>query len=101
MLTSKQRAYLRGLANPMDTIFQVGKGGVGENLINQLKDALTARELIKIRVLETAGVTAKELAPELAESTDSECVQVIGSRITLYRRNAKEPKIVWNTSNPW
>ena len=93
MLTSKQRARLRALANPMETIFQVGKAGIGENLINQLSDALTARELIKIRVLETAGVPAKEVAAELAAATGAECVQVVGSRVTLYRRNEKEPRI--------
>ena len=93
-MTSKQRAYLRGLANPLDTILQVGKGGVNENVIKQVNDALTARELIKIRVLENSLYTAKEAAEEIAESCRCEVVQILGSRITLYRRNLKDPKIV-------
>ena len=93
-MTSKQRAYLRGLGNPLDTILQVGKGGVNENVIKQVDDALTARELIKIRVLENSLYTAKEAAEEIAESCRCEVVQILGSRITLYRRNLKDPKIV-------
>jgi RNA-binding protein len=92
-MTSKQRAYLRGKANGMETIFQIGKGGITDNLTNQLIDALHARELIKIRVLETAGTGAKEIAPDLASATQSECVQVIGSRIVLYKQNPETPKI--------
>ena len=94
MLTSKQRATLRGLANTMDTIFQVGKSGVVENTIAQVKDALEARELIKLRVLETCPVTAREAAQDLANKTNSEVVQVIGTRFVLYRRRDKDPKIV-------
>lgn len=87
MLTSKQRARLRALANPIDALFQIGKGGVSENLLAQLDDLLRVRELIKLRVLETAGAEAKEFAPALADALDAECVQVIGSKIVLYRRN--------------
>ena len=87
MLNSKQRARLRGQANGIDTILQVGKDGVSENLIVQADEALTARELIKLRVLENAPGKAKELAPLVAEATHSECVQVIGTRFVLYRRN--------------
>lgn len=93
MLTSKQRAYLRGIASTEDTIFQIGKGGIGENLISQVNDALKARELIKIKVLESAMVSAAEAAETLAESTKSEVVQVIGSKLTLFKRNPQEPKI--------
>lgn len=89
-MTSKQRAHLRALANPLDTLFQIGKGGVSENLLLQLDDLLRVRELIKIRVLETAGVPAKELAPALADALDAQCVQVIGARIVLYRRNPEK-----------
>ena len=87
MLTSKQRAALRGAANKMDTILQVGKDGINENLITQVSDALKARELIKMRVLENAPVTAREAAFELQEATNSESVQIIGTRFVLYRRN--------------
>ena len=94
MLTSKQRATLRGLANQMETIFQIGKSGVVENTIAQVKDALEARELIKLRVLETCPVTAREAAQDLANKTNSDVVQVIGTRFVLYRRRDKDPKIV-------
>ena len=93
MLTSKQRAYLRGLANSMDTIFQVGKGGVPETLVAQVDDALRVREMIKIKVLDNSLYSAREAAEELAEKTSSEVVQVIGSKFVLYKKNPKEPKI--------
>lgn len=93
MLTSKQRAVLRGMANSMDTIFQVGKGGISDTLVAQTDDALRARELIKLRVLENSGHTAREAAEQLAEQTGSDVVQVIGSRFVLYRRNPKKPAI--------
>jgi RNA-binding protein len=95
MLTSKQRAYLRGLANKEETIFQIGKGGINDNLVVQVNDALEARELIKLRVLETAPVTAKEAAFELAEKTNSDSVQVIGSRFVLYKESKENKKIVF------
>lgn len=94
MLTGKQRAYLRSLANPLDTILMVGKSGIGEDLIRQADDALTARELIKGRVLETSPVPAREAADQIARATHSESVQIIGSRFVLYRKNEKDPKIV-------
>ncbi len=93
MLTSKQRAKLRGLANTADTILQVGKGGVNEMLVKQVDDALTARELIKLRVLETSPEPVKEIAQRLADAAHAETVQVIGSKFVLYRRNEKKPVI--------
>ena len=96
MLNSKQRARLRAMSNKMDTILQIGKDGIGDNLIKQASDALAKRELIKIRVLETAMYTAKEAAEELSTATMSETVQVIGSGFVLYRKNPelKEKSIV-------
>ena len=91
-MTSKQRAYLRGLANTMEPIFQVGKGGISEVLIEQLDNAIEARELIKITVLETAPGSAKELAVQIANSTNSEVVQTIGNKITLFRQKKKNSK---------
>lgn len=91
LLTSKQRAGLRAHANTMDTILQVGKSGVGDALITQVNDALTARELIKLRVLETSPTEVRETAQELAEKTGAEVVQVIGTRFVLFRRNPKKP----------
>jgi len=93
MLDSKQRAKLRSIANSYDTILQVGKSGIGEEVVKQVDDALTARELIKLRVQKTSPTTARETATELAENTNSEVVQVIGNRFVLYRRNAKKPVI--------
>ncbi|HIY27508.1 MAG TPA: YhbY family RNA-binding protein [Firmicutes bacterium] len=94
MLTSKQRAYLRSLANPLDTILMVGKSGMSPELVKQADDALTARELIKGRALETAPFSPRDAAEELARETGAEVVQVIGTRFVLYRRHPKEPKIV-------
>jgi RNA-binding protein len=94
MISSSQRAKLRALANEMETILQIGKGGVSPNLIKQADDALSARELIKGRVLESAGMTSREAAAKLADATGSEPVQVIGTRFVLYRENPKDKKII-------
>ena len=91
MLNSKQRAALRGCANQIDTIMQVGKGGIGDTLVKQVDDALTARELIKIKVLENCEYTAREVAEILTERTNSEPIQVIGNKLVLFRRNPKKP----------
>ena len=93
MLSSKQRAFLRSLANTMDPIMQVGKSGVGEELITSVDNALEARELIKMSALETAPVTAREAADELAEATGADVVAVVGRRFVLYRPSKKKKKI--------
>jgi len=93
MISSKQRAFLRAMANSIDTIQQIGKQGINENLIKQVEEALTARELIKLRVLETSPDSARETAQKLAETTESDIVQVIGSRIVLFKQNEKKPVI--------
>lgn len=93
MLTSKQRAYLRGIASTYETIFQIGKGGVTEVLCKEVGDALRRRELIKLRVLDNSGYTAREAADEIAEATGADVVQVIGTKFVLFRRNPKEPVI--------
>ena len=92
-LTSKQRSQLKGLAMNEDTIIQIGKGGIGDNTLVQVNDALRARELIKGRVLENSLLSAKEAAYELAEACGAEVVQTIGSKFVLYKQNTKEPKI--------
>ena len=91
-LTSKQRAYLRGLANPLEPIVIIGKEGIGDNLIKQANDALEARELIKCRVLENSMLTAREACDELSVLTRSEQVQVIGTKFVLYRPTHKKDK---------
>ena len=93
MLTSKQRAYLRSLANGIDTILMVGKGGMSEQIEKQAADALKARELIKGKVLETCELSPKEAADMIAQSVKADVVQVIGTKFVLYKRNEKEPKI--------
>ncbi len=93
MLTSKQRAQLRGIANSYETIFQIGKGGINDQLIKQIDEALTARELIKLRVLETAPVSAREAADETAPKVNADVVQVIGTRFILYRESKDNKQI--------
>lgn len=89
-MTSKERAALRGQANTLDVLFQVGKGGISDTLTEQTDGALRTRELIKLRVLtETSPLTPREAAEELAVKTGSEVVQVIGGVIVLYRYNPK------------
>ena len=93
MLTSKQRAQLRGIANSYETIFQIGKGGINDQTIKQIDDALTARELIKLRVLETAPVSARQAADDTAQKVGADVVQVIGNRFVLYKKSKENPKI--------
>ena len=87
MINSKQRAQLRGLANALDTIVHVGKGGVSDNLVKQTAEALTARELIKGKVLDNCELSAAEVVAVLAERCGAENVQSIGSRFVLYKEN--------------
>ena len=93
-LTSKQRAQLRALAMEEETIIQVGKGGITENLAASVSNALKARELVKGKVLENSPLTAREACDALAQACRAEGVQVIGTKFVLYKRNEKEPKIV-------
>lgn len=90
MFTSKQRSNLRSLAQTIAPITQVGKGGVSENLIKSLSDALDARELIKISVLNNAEDDARDIAVEIAESLNAEVVEVIGKKIVLYRKSSRK-----------
>ena len=99
MLTSKERAYLRKLSQDIDANFQIGKGGITDNLITQLKDALDKNELIKINLLDTcidnSADDKKEIADNLAKKTLSNVVSVLGKKITLYRRSSKKVKILF------
>ena len=96
MLNSRQRAQLRGMANRFDTILQVGKGGINDNTVKQVRDALEARGLIKLCILETCPTSVRETADTLAEKTKSDVVQVIGNRFILYKesKNNKTIKLV-------
>ncbi len=93
VLTSKQRAYLRGLANKLEPIVHAGKGGVSDAMIKQADDALEARELIKGKVLETAPATAREVAEEIAGRVNAQVVQVVGRTFVLFRQKEKESQI--------
>ena len=93
-MTSKQRAYLRSLANTMDPIVHVGKDGVNENMVKQVSDALEARELIKGTVLQNSPMTAREAIDALCEGAGAEPVQRIGNRFVIYRAREKDPKII-------
>ena len=93
MLTGKQKRYLRSLAHHLDPIFQVGKGGINDHLIRHIEEALEARELIKVSVLNNSQEEARDIAPELAEKSGAELVQVIGKTIVLYKES-KENKTI-------
>ena len=97
MITSKQRAYLRSLANPIPTIMQIGKVGLTENLLKTVSDALEARELIKLHVLENSGEDAYDLLQNLAAELGAEPVAVVGRKIVLYRASEKKPTIILPT----
>ena len=92
-MTSKQRAYLKGLAMTMDPIINVGKSSVTPELITSVDEAIEKRELIKISVLKNCLDDPKIIAQTIAERTNSQVVQVIGKKIVLYRMNKKKPKI--------
>lgn len=91
-LTTKQRAYLRSLANPLDSIFQVGKSSVTPDMVNAVSDALEKRELVKISVLNNCEEDLSLVADKLEKRTRSTLVAVIGRKIILYRRS-KKPQI--------
>ncbi len=92
MLTSKQRAFLRSEASKSDAIFQIGKGGLTPQIIKTIDDALEARELIKISVLDNSDADPRESAEEIAVKTCSEVVSVIGRKIILFRKSTKKEK---------
>lgn len=93
MITSKQRAYLRSLATNEPAIMQIGKGGLGDNLIKTVSDALEARELIKLSVLENCEETPKDAANALAAQLGADVVGVIGRKVILYRESVNHKKI--------
>lgn len=93
MLSSKQKKHLKSLANTIDPIFQIGKNDISENLVKQLNDAFEARELIKVKILKNSLMDKSEAAQEIAELTNSEVVQILGSIITLYKKSTKNSKI--------
>jgi RNA-binding protein len=93
MITGKQRAYLRGLAQTLTPIFQIGKNKIEQNFLIQVDEALEKRELIKIKVLENSGLDTREASDYLCEKVGAEGIQAIGNKIVLYRESKKNPKI--------
>ncbi|MBF9900761.1 YhbY family RNA-binding protein [Clostridioides difficile] len=95
MLKGKQRAYLRSLANTLKPTTQIGKEGVTESFLEQLDGMLRTRELVKVTILENAGLDTKETANAVCEALRAEFVQAIGFKFTIYKRNIEEPKILF------
>lgn len=94
MLTGKQKRFLRAEAHHLDPIFQVGKGGVNDQMLSQLRDVLEARELIKVRILDNCEDDKHEVAEALAAGTRAELVQLIGLTVVLYKESRNHKKIV-------
>lgn len=90
MITTKQRAYLRGLGNALDPVMQIGKDGVSENVLNGVNLLLEARELVKIKMLKNCDYEIKDLANEIAQKTSAEVVQVIGNIFILYKKSTRK-----------
>lgn len=93
MLTGKQKRFLRAEAHHLTPIFQVGKGGVNDNLIKQIEEALEVRELIKVSMLDTCSEDKHDVANQLAEGSDAELVQLIGRTVVLYKESKEQKKI--------
>lgn len=93
MINSKQRAALRSMAAQIQPIMQIGKGGITENLVKTVSDALEARELIKLSVLENCDYATRDVAEELADAVSAEVVAVIGRKIVLYRESQTKKRI--------
>ncbi|KYZ75385.1 RNA-binding protein [Anaerosporomusa subterranea] len=93
MLTSKQKSYLKSLGSTMDSIVQIGKGGISPTVVDSVRDALTKRELIKVRVLQNSLTEPEDAIRELADQTRADLVQVIGRNGLLYKRNPEKPRI--------
>ncbi len=94
MLTGKQKRFLRSKAHHLTPIFQVGKGGVNENMIRQIDDALEARELLKVSVLQNCEMDRREVSEILIEGTGAELVQIIGNTIVLYKESRENKEII-------
>jgi RNA-binding protein len=93
MLTGKQKSFLRSKAHHIDPIFQVGKGGVNENMINQISDALEARELLKVSILQNCDEDRDTVAEELSQGAKAEIVQIIGNTIVLYKESVENKQL--------
>ena len=93
MITSKQRKYLKGLAHKIEPVLQIGKSGITENVLKQMEEALEARELVKVKVLNNSLLDANEVANEVSETLRAEFVQSIGNKFTIYRESEDKKRI--------
>ena len=93
MLTGKQKGFLRSLANTIDPIIQIGKGGISPTVLSQVDEALEARELIKARALKSCSEVQRALAEQVAEALNAEVVQIIGRNFLIYREALEAPQI--------
>ncbi|MGM0835820.1 MAG: ribosome assembly RNA-binding protein YhbY [Bacillota bacterium] len=93
MLTGKQKRFLRAAAHHLDPIFQVGKGGVNENMTKQISEALEVRELLKVSILQNCDDDRNTVAAELVEGTKAELVQVIGNTVVLYKESRENKQL--------
>ena len=94
MLTGNQKSYLKGLSHNMQPIIQIGKNGVNEMLVKTIEDALEARELIKVSVLQNCLEEPKMMAEDIADVLEAEVVQVIGRTIIFYKQSRKKKQII-------
>ncbi len=93
MLNSKQRSYLRGLGNSIESIILIGKEGISEGIINQVNETLEAREILKISILKNSLLDARGACEEICEATGADPVQVIGNKFIIYRKSKEKPSI--------
>ena len=93
MINSKQRSLLRSMAATAETVITIGKGGITDSVVDSVMEALSARELVKGKVLESSLLTAREACDELSERCKAEGIQAIGNKFVLYKRNEKKPRI--------
>lgn len=94
MITSKQRAKLRGIANSIEAIVHIGKNGITDEVVQSLKCALVARELVKCEILDNAPVNAKEAAINVSQILNCDIVQVIGKKFVVYKKNLKKKDVI-------
>lgn len=93
MLTGKQRSYLKSIANTLNPLIQVGKGGIGDGVLSQIDKSLEDHELVKITVLKNSPVEAREIVEEILDATNAEFVQQIGNKLSIYRESKENKKI--------
>jgi RNA-binding protein len=94
MLDNKQKSYLKKMAHDIHPVIQVGKGGIGDNLVTSVNEALEARELIKVSILSNTGLETSEIAEEIAFQTSAEVVAIIGRKLILYKESLNNRKIM-------